>query len=97
MWQHMVQPDVAENTQFSCQIIHVKILYYFFHGHNGYANVPPCYVVRALPILLNYLDAFGGIYQMYLLVNSVYNYVTIMFYAYVFFNKGCIRFLALAP
>jgi len=34
----------------------------FFHGHNGYANVPPWYVVRALPVLLNYLDAFGGIY-----------------------------------
>jgi len=40
MWQNMVEPDVAENTQFSFQIIHAEILY-----------------------LLNYLDAFGGIYQ----------------------------------
>jgi len=39
------------------------MLYYFFHSHNSYANVPPCYVVYVLPVFLNYLDAFGGIYQ----------------------------------
>jgi len=59
----MIETDVAENTQFSLRIIHAKILHYFFHGHNGYANMLPCYVVRALPVLLNYLDAFGGICQ----------------------------------
>ena len=63
MWQNMVEPDVTANTQFSCRIIHAKIVYNFFHGHNGYANVRPCYVVGALPILLNCLDAFGGIYH----------------------------------
>jgi hypothetical protein len=35
MWQNMAQPDVAENTQFSCRIIHAKMLYCFFHGHSG--------------------------------------------------------------
>jgi hypothetical protein len=63
MRQKMVQPDVAENTQFSCPKLNAKIFYYFFHVHNGYANLPLCYVVRALPVLKNYLDAFGGIYQ----------------------------------
>ena len=29
-----------------------------FHGNNGYANAPQCYVIRALPVMCKYTSTF---------------------------------------
>jgi hypothetical protein len=97
MWQNMVEPDVAENTQFSCGIIDAKILYFFPRPQwlRERASLLRCTCTSRFAELSRCVWRYK---PMYLLVKSVYNYVTIRRYTYnYFFYKGYIRFLALAP
>jgi hypothetical protein len=82
MWQNMVEPDVAENMQFSCWIIHAKILCYFFprpQWSRERAFLLHCTCTSRLAELSRCIWRY---IPLYLLVNSVYNYVTIMIYTY---------------
>ena len=62
IWKNAVEtnsPQIAiQRMRFACWIIRVThthtlcITYCFFHGNNGFANAPPCYVIHCLSYLL---------------------------------------------
>ena len=45
--------SIARRMRFACWITQAKNKHVLiFHGNNGYANAPQCYVIRILPLLI---------------------------------------------
>ena len=86
MWKNTVEPDSPQMTIWrvrnACWITKATNTLWIYcllvHCSNGYTNEPPCYVIRALPVLLTiiahsytyyrYLHMFLSVYIMHFII-----------------------------
>jgi hypothetical protein len=76
--RHMHTPTRL-GTHTSARIHTEKGLILLFHNYNGFGNAPDCYVIRTLPVLLNYNTLRKtDIYNKISLISEIHKYISLL-------------------